>query len=243
LGCTVTVLEGLAAPLERALGAELGLAATRVHVDHGIDLRCGVVVADVRADGVRLADGEDIAADVVVVGVGVTPATEWLVGSGLEQRDGVLCDATLRTAVPGVYAAGDTARWPHAVLEEELRIEHWTNAAEQGAAAATNLLASAAGGAPAPYAAVPFFWSDQGRHRIQMLGRPATDVGDVTEVAVGHLDDPSFVVLFGRAGRLRGALGVNAPRPLMAYQRLLSGQASWDEALALAASQRAAQKS
>jgi NADPH-dependent 2,4-dienoyl-CoA reductase/sulfur reductase-like enzyme len=237
-GCAVTVLEGLPAPLVRGLGAELGTAATRVHVDHGIDLRCDVAVADVRADGVTLRDGSAIDADVVVVGIGVAPVTGWLEGGALALRDGVVCDATLRTAVPGVYAAGDVARWPHVHLDEELRIEHWTNAAEQGAAAATNLLAEAAGGERRPFAPVPFFWSDQGRHRIQMLGRPASEPGDVTEVAVGTLDGSSFVALFGRAGRLRGALGVNAGRHLMAYQRLLADGVSWDDGLALAATQQ-----
>ena len=239
LGCAVTVLEGLPAPLVRGLGAELGVAATRVHVEQGIDLRCDVAVADVprrrcharrrhrhrrrrgrrrhrRGAGHRLAGR----------------AARW------RSADGVVCDATLRTAVPGVFAAGDVARWPHAHLDEELRIEHWTNAAEQGAAVAANLLAEAAGGERRPYAAVPFFWSDQGRHRIQMLGRPASEPGDITEVVVGTLAGPSFVVLFGRAGRLRGALGVNAARHLMAYQRLLAERVSWDDALALSATQQ-----
>jgi NADPH-dependent 2,4-dienoyl-CoA reductase/sulfur reductase-like enzyme len=241
-GCPVTVLEAAAAPLVRGLGPELGVAATRVHVEAGIDLRCGVGVAEVGPDRVRLVDGELIEADVVVVGVGVAPATSWLEGSGLELRDGVVCDETLRTAVPGIYAAGDTARWPHVGYGEELRIEHWTNAAEQGAAAAGNLLAAAGGGQPAPYAAVPFFWSDQGRHRIQMLGLASTQVGDDVEVVVGDLDQRSFVVLFGRSGRLRGALGVNAPKPLMSYQPLLARGVSWDDALAAATAHRAAQQ-
>ena len=170
-GCAVTVLEGLPAPLIRGLGAEMGAAATAVHAAEGIDIRCDVTVAELRADGVVLGDGTLVPADVVVVGIGVAPATAWLDGSGLELRDGVVCDATLAAGPPLVYAAGDIARWPNELYGEEMRVEHWTNAAEQGAAAARNLLVDAAGGTPVPYAPVPFFWSDQARHRIQFLGR------------------------------------------------------------------------
>ncbi len=241
-GCSVTVLEGAPAPLIRGLGPELGIAATRVHRENGIDLRCGVDVVEVAGDRVVLGDGEVLDADVVVVGIGVAPATVWLGGRGLELRDGVVCDASLNVGVDGIYAAGDIARWPHEEYGEELRIEHWTNASEQGAAAATNLLVTAEDGDPMPYASVPFFWSDQGRHRIQMLGRPATEPADDVEVTFGGLDERSFVVLFGRQGTLRGALGVNAPRQLMAFQRLLEDAVSWDDALELGASQRAAQQ-
>ena len=144
-GCTVTVLEGLAAPLIRGLGAEMGNAVAAVHEDEGTQIRLGVTVAGLDHGGVRLADGEVVPADVIVVGIGVAPATAWLDGSGLEIRDGVVCDATLAAGPPGVYAAGDIARWPNDLFDEEMRVEHWTNAAEQGAVAARNLLAAAQG--------------------------------------------------------------------------------------------------
>ena len=149
-------------------------------------------------------------ADVVVVGVGVAPVTDWLDGSGLELRDGVVCDATLCAGRAGVYAAGDLARWPNELYGEEMRVEHWTNAAEQGAAAARNLLATGAGGDATAYAPVPFFWSDQAPHRIQLLGRGGDDDDVEVEVAVGSPADGRFLALYGRRGRLRGALGVNA---------------------------------
>ena len=155
----------------------------------------------------------------IVVGIGVAPATGWLDGSGLELRDGIVCDATLAAGPARVYAAGDVARWPNDLFGEEMRVEHWTNAAEQGAAAARNLLATAGGGSAAAYAPVPFFWSDQARHRIQFLGRSATeDDGDVVEVVVGRPAEHRFLALYGRRGRLWGALGVNVPRLVMPYR-------------------------
>jgi NADPH-dependent 2,4-dienoyl-CoA reductase/sulfur reductase-like enzyme len=187
-----------------------------------------------------LAGGETVPADVIVVGIGVAPATEWLATSGLELRDGVVCDATLRAGPPGVYAAGDLARWPNELFDEEMRLEHWTNAAEQGAAAARNLLATATGGAAHPYAPVPFFWSDQAPHRIQFLGHGGP--GDDVEIVVGTPESGRFLALFGRQGRLRGALGVNAPRLVMPYRVLLSQRATWADALTLASEQRHAQQ-
>jgi NADPH-dependent 2,4-dienoyl-CoA reductase/sulfur reductase-like enzyme len=239
LGCPVTVLEAAEAPLIRGLGAEMGRATTSIH--EGIEIRCGVMVEELRADGVRLAGGETVPADVIVVGIGVTPATDWLATSGLELRDGVVCDATLRAGPSGVYAAGDLARWPNELFGEEMRVEHWTNAAEQGAAAARNLLVAAAGGPPHPYAPVPFFWSDQAPHRIQFLGHGGAD--DDAEIVVGTPESGRFLALFGRHGRLRGALGVNVPRLVMPYRILLAEGRTWADALSLASEQRHAQQS
>lgn len=237
-GCAVTVLEGLDAPLVRGLGADMGLLASAAHVEAGIDLRCGVAVAGLAEDGVTLADGTTVPADVIVVGIGVQPATAWLESSGLELRDGVVCDAGLATGLPGVFAAGDVARWHNELFGEEMRIEHWTNAAEQGAHAARNLLAVLDDAAPSPYAAVPFFWSDQHRHRVQFLGRPATTDADRVEVAVGDPAGHRFLALYGRGDRLWGVLGVNVPRLVMAYRSHLAARVSWDDAVALAATQK-----
>lgn len=235
-GCAVTVLEGAPAPLMRGLGAEMGEVVARVHARHGVDVRCGVQVdaiegADGRVTGVRLGSGDLVAADVVVVGIGVSPATEWLVDSGLELRDGIVCNDALRAA-PGIYAAGDCARWVNNLFGdagEEMRVEHWSNAAEQGSAAAKNLLAELAGEATTPYAPVPFFWSDQFDSRIQYVGRAHGD--DEIRVVSGDLDG-NFMALYGHGGRLRGVLGVNMPKPVMRMRKLLSEQASWDDAVA-----------
>lgn len=241
LGCAVTVLEGAPAPLMRGLGAELGTAAASVHLRHGVDLRCGVQVAAIegaggRVTGVRLGDGEVVASDVVVVGIGVAPATAWLEGSGLELADGIVCDDALFTGVPGVFAAGDCARWHNHAFDPHddavMRVEHWTNAAEQGAAAAANLLAAARGDALTPYSSVPFFWSDQFESRIQFVGRAHGD--DEVHVFAGALDGP-FAALYGHRGRLRGVLGVSMPKLVMPFRALLAAGATWDEALAKAA--------
>jgi NADPH-dependent 2,4-dienoyl-CoA reductase/sulfur reductase-like enzyme len=245
VGAEVTVLEGLAAPLVRGIGAAMGEAVARVHARHGVAIRCGVRVerlaaAAGRVVGVDVVDGdrrEVVPADIVLVAIGVSPATGWLTGSGLQLDDGVVCDAALATGRPGVYAAGDVVRWPNELFGEMMRIEHWTNAAEQGAAAARSLLAWADGVPPSPYAPVPFFWSDQFEARVQFLGRAGD--GDDVEVHVvhGHPDDERFVALYGRAGRLSGVLGLSSPKLVMPFRKLLAERASLGEALAFAATQ------
>jgi len=235
-GCDVTVLEGAPAPLIRGLGAEMGRHIARLHEDNGVTVRC-----DVKVDGfvegergvvagIRLAGGEEIPADVVLVGVGVSPATAWLESSGLELRDGVVCDETLR-AVPRVYAAGDVARWPNRLLGREMRVEHWTNASEQGAAAARNLLAESQGEAGTPYESVPFFWSDQYTSRIQFIGRAEGD--ETVEIVAGSPDEHSFVALYHVGDELRAALGVSRPKQVMPFSKLLAEGASWQQALEL----------
>jgi NADPH-dependent 2,4-dienoyl-CoA reductase/sulfur reductase-like enzyme len=164
-GLDVTILEALPVPLERALGPSMGMACAALHADHGVEVRLSTGVVGFagtdRIEGVHLSDGTTLEADVVVVGIGVVPNTAWLQTSGLELHDGVVCDATLAARdAEDVFAAGDAAAWPHPMADGgTIRIEHWTNAAEQGAAAARNLLAPAA--ERTPYEAVPYFWSDQ----------------------------------------------------------------------------------
>ena len=239
LGNDVVVLEGAAAPLIRGLGTEMGEAIAELHRAHGVQVRCGVFIEGLTPDGVRLVGGEIVPADAIVVGIGVTPNTHWLEGSGLRLRDGVVCDANLNAldvsgaVVPGVFAAGDVARWPNGLFDEEMRVEHWTNAAEQGALVASNLRRLATGEPFEPYEPLPFFWSDQFEHRIQFLGRAAPD--DEVQVVAGSVADAKFLALYGRDGRLHGALGVNAPRWVMPTRKLFLERASWDEAVAATA--------
>jgi NADPH-dependent 2,4-dienoyl-CoA reductase/sulfur reductase-like enzyme len=231
-GLDVTVLEALPAPLARAFPAEMGAACAALHLDHGVDLRCGVTVAgfegDGRVSGVRLGDGSVVEADVVVVGVGVVPETGWLESSGLPLDNGVVCDSTCATAAPGVVAAGDIARWPNNLFGETMRIEHWSNAVEQGTAAAKRLLAGP--GEAVDFNPVPYFWSDQYDAKIQFLGRCRPT--DEVRVVDGSIEERRFVALFGRDGRLFGALAFNRPRLLMAYRKLLAAKTSFEDAIA-----------
>jgi 3-phenylpropionate/trans-cinnamate dioxygenase ferredoxin reductase subunit len=230
----VTVLEALPTPMVRGLGPVLGDVLARLHRSHGVDLRTGVGVAGFeggeRVERVRLDDGTSIDADVVVVGVGVEPVTDWLEGSGLALDNGVVCDATL-AAAPGVVSAGDVCRWPNPLFDgESMRLEHWTNAAEQGVAAAQRLLATSE--TASPFAPVPFVWSDQYDVKIQVAGHVCGD--DVVEIVDGSLDEFRFVAAVGRAGRLVGAVGFSRPRVLMKYRRLVAERATFDDAVTAA---------
>lgn len=236
-GATVTVLEGMEAPLVRGLGAAMGNAVGEVHRRQGVSIRCGVsvtsLIGDGRITGVGLGDGEVVPADVVLVGIGVAPATEWLSGTGLEIRDGVVCDQFLNVGIPGVFAAGDVARWPNGLfidVEPTMRVEHWTNAAEQGAHAARNLMAWLGGGEPSPYAAVPFFWSDQFDMRLQFLGRSVP--GATVDVVAGDPAEGKWCAMYAAGGRLTGVLGVSMPKLVMPSRALLSTRTSREDALA-----------
>ena len=235
-GLDVTVVEMAETPLERVLGAEMGGVCAEVHVDQGVDLRLGVGVDSLggtdRVEQVVLSDGTRLDADVVVVGVGVIPNTEWLEGSGLEIADGVVCDETC-LAAPGVTAAGDVARWPNRLFGESMRVEHWDNAIAQGTAAAGRLLAGDGGGEP--FAPVPWFWSDQYDRKIQLAGRSGPD--DEVVVVTGSPAERRFAAIYGRAGRIVAVLGFNRPRHVMQYRRLIAKGASWDDALEFARSQ------
>ncbi len=235
-GCEVTVLEALPVPLGRALGDEMGSAMGDLHRDHGVVVRLGVGVAGIegagRVERVRLADDSVVEADLVVVGIGVTPNTGWLEGSGLALDDGVVCDATTRAA-PGIVAAGDVARWPSHRFGELMRVEHWDNAIAMGEHAARRLLDDLAdGAAPAwePYDPVPWFWSDQYDRKIQLAGRSSD--ADEVRVVDGSVEERRFVALYRRGDRLVGALAMNRPRLLVTFRGLVERRATWAEALA-----------
>ncbi len=238
-GHEVTLLEALPLPLGRVLGDQIGQACADLHREHGVDLRTGVGVAGFeagaggRVSAVRLADGSEVAASVVVVGIGVSPNTSWLEGSGLALDDGVVCDETC-VAAPGIVAAGDVARWPNRRYGELMRVEHWDNAIEQGAYAAHRLLSEAAGqdsDSVEPYEPVPWFWSDQHGVKIQLAGRCRPD--DNVAVVQGSMTERRFVALYGRQGRVVGALGFSRPAPVVRWRaRLAVEDVGWDEALA-----------
>lgn len=214
LGCEVTLLEPAPVPLAHAVGMEVGEILTNAHLERGVNLRCGVTVTEVTEDGVRLADGERIEADEVLVAVGSVPNTEWLAGSGLTVGDGVVCDeyceaawGSPRPEAGGVYAAGDVARWYNPLFGTSMRIEHRTTAAEQGMAAARNLLAAPQ--ARKPFAPVPYFWSDQYDMKIQAYGYLRGH--DAVAVVEGDLADRRFVAAYRTGDRVTGALAIGMP--------------------------------
>ncbi|WP_327098882.1 FAD-dependent oxidoreductase [Nocardia vinacea] len=232
-GLDVTIVEAFPVPLVRAVGERMGPACSSLHARNGVELRCGIGVSAIEGQGsverVRLADGTVLDADLVVIGIGATPATDWLAGSGVRVDNGVICDEYLRTSVPDVYAAGDVARWRNSLFGREMRLEHWTSAAEQGAIAARNAL----GEHPlSAYTTVPYFWSDWYDSRIQFVGVP--DEGEVRVVS-GDVNDGRFVALYRSGERLAGVLTMNEPREIMKYRRLIAERASWSAALEFAA--------
>jgi NADPH-dependent 2,4-dienoyl-CoA reductase/sulfur reductase-like enzyme len=231
LGLHVTVVEPQPAPLMRALGREMGERCAALQRDHGVDLHCGVGVAavegDERVERVRLDDGRTLDADVVVVGIGASPATHWLSSSGLELRDGVVCDATCSAQGDEIVAAGDCARWYNPLFETEMRVEHWSNAEEQAAHAARRLLHGSSAGAFAP---VPSFWSDQFGLKIQFAGHVTS--ADTVRVVEGRPEEYRFVAVYERAGRLTGVLTFRRPRRLIELSEMIAKRATVSEALA-----------
>ena len=232
LGLEVSMVDPLPVPCQRGVGAQMGELLADLHRDHGVALHLGVGVEGFeggqRVARVRLADGRALDADLVVIGIGVAPETSWLASSGLKLEDGVVCDATCATDAPGVVAAGDVARWFNPLFDEAMRVEHWTNAAEQGVHAARRLLAGPE--AAQPFAPVPMFWSDQYDRKIQFAGHARPD--DEVVVAAGDPAERRFVALYGREGRLVGALAWNRARDLVALRRMMAERVSFQDALA-----------
>lgn len=230
LGLDVVLVEKAAGPLAQVLGPELAPCWAKLHREHGVDLRVGVgvdgFVGNGKVEAVRLSDGSQVPADVVIVGLGVTPATAWLKGSGLRLDDGVVCDATGvaegNTGDGVVVAAGDVARWWHPLYERHLRTEHWDDAARQGAAAARTLLAGPE--SAEAFDTVPYFWSDQYDVKLQMFGVP-TDY-DAVEVIEGNPDGGEFVAAYGRGGHTIAVLGT-IPNRLHAYRDAVSDRADF----------------
>jgi len=230
-GLQVTLVEPLPVPLARGLGEAMGRVCAELHRDQGVDLRCGVGVSGFqghqRVERVTLSDGSSVEADLVVVGIGAAPETGWLEGSGLRLDDGVVCDGFC-AAAPGVFAAGDVARWHNPLFGEEMRVEHWSNAAEQGSYVAERLAGTDLGAQP--FAPVPFFWSDQYGVKIQFAGRMRPD--DEVRLVAGSLAERKFTALYGRAGRLSGVLAWSRPRDLAKYRRLIAAATPFESVLA-----------
>jgi len=210
MGVDVVLVEPQPSPLASVLGGQIGELVARLHRAEGVDVRCGVGVSEVsgseRVEKVVLGDGTELDADLVIVGIGSHPATEWLEGSGLEIDNGIVCDDHGRSSAPHVWAIGDVASWRH-TLGHQVRVEHWSNVADQA-----RVLVPAMLGQDAPSTvSVPYFWSDQYDVKIQCLGEPEAD--DVVHVVED--DGRKFLAYYERDGVVAGVVGGGMPGKVM----------------------------
>ncbi len=208
-GTEVTVLEAAELPLLRVLGPEVAQVFADLHRDHGVDLRFGIGVAEItgtagRATGVRLTDGTQVDADLVIVGVGVTPNTQLADAAGLQVADGIVVGADLRTGDPDIYAAGDVASALHPLLGKHIRVEHWANALNQPQAAARSMLSQ-----PVSYERVPYFFTDQYDLGMEYAGY--VEPGGYAEVVFrGDTAAREFIAFWiDSGGRVLAGMNVN----------------------------------
>ena len=203
LGCAVTVVEAAPRLMARAVPARLAERMARRHADAGVDVRCGagpVRVQPGTPSRIVPADGEAVEVDVVVAGIGSAPETALAQAAGIAVDDGVAVDTGLATSAPDVLAAGDCCAFPHPLYDDRrIRLESWRAAQEQGAHAARALL-----GAREPYAAVPWFWSDQHDLSLQVAGLTTA----ATEQVVRVRPDGAELWFGLEAGRLVAAAGL-----------------------------------
>jgi 3-phenylpropionate/trans-cinnamate dioxygenase ferredoxin reductase component len=232
LGVDVALVEPQPTPLAAVLGEQIGELVTRLHRAEGVDVRTGVGVAEVRGEGhvdtVVLSDGSELAADLVVVGIGSRPATEWLDGSGIEVDSvdsGVICDEAGRTSAPNVWALGDVASWRDPT-GHQARVEHWSNVGDQARVVVPAML-----GQEVPSAVVvPYFWSDQYDVKIQCLGEPeATDIVHLVED-----DGRKFLAYYERDGVLVGVVGGGMPGKVMKIRSKIAAARPISEVLGAA---------
>ncbi|MFC5213172.1 NAD(P)/FAD-dependent oxidoreductase [Streptomyces coerulescens] len=230
-GFPVTVVERGAAPLVGALGGVVGAVAADMQREHGVDLRCGVMVTALEGDAsgrvraARLSDGSTVETDVVIVSLGATRNTEWLAGSGLGAGPrGIACDAGCRAfdirgiVTDDIYAAGDVARCPHPLFGYQfLALEHWGNAVAQARIAAHNMLSDST--ERVPHMEVPSFWSAQFGVNIKSVGVPS--MGTEILISQGSLESRRFVGVYGYQGRVIGAVSFDHGRWLPFYQELI----------------------
>jgi 3-phenylpropionate/trans-cinnamate dioxygenase ferredoxin reductase subunit len=224
LGRRVVLIAPETVPLERILGREVGGVYRDLHVEHGVDWRPGTTVRRIlgsdRVQGVETSTGERVAADVVVVGVGVQPRTELAVAAALSVGDGIEVSAILETSISGIFAAGDVASAWHPFYERRLRTEHWANAKFQGAAAGRAML-----GDRTPYDQIPYFYSDQ-----YDLGMEYTGWASASDrlVVRGRLADRHFVAFWLRDGRVVAGMNANTWDVSKPVERLIRSRAVVD---------------
>jgi NADPH-dependent 2,4-dienoyl-CoA reductase/sulfur reductase-like enzyme/nitrite reductase/ring-hydroxylating ferredoxin subunit len=200
-------------PLERVLGADVGRFVQQLHEAHGVRFHLGTSPRAIRTDSVELEDGRKLAADLVVMGVGVRPRTGLAEKAGLRVADGIVVDAFLRTRAPGIWAAGDCARYPEPRLGKPVRIEHWVVAERQGQAVARDMV-----GLGAPFQDVPFFWSQHYDVTLAYVGH--ADSWDDVELR-GSLAEHDALVVYRHAGRALAVVTVGRDRQSLAIEAAL----------------------
>lgn len=227
LGNEVTLLDLLPAPMAGALGEEIGNLFAEIHRRHDVDLRMESRVIELRGSSrveeAVLQSGERIPCDVVAVGVGVRPSDQLAREAGLAVDNGIVVDEFCQSSSPSIFAAGDVANWPHPDIDERLRVEHYDNAAMQGAAAARSML-----GERNVYAPLPYVWSDQYDVNLQYVGFP-TEWHQV--VVRGDLEAPEATIFFMRDEHVHAAATINRPRELRSARRLCEARAVVDPAI------------
>ncbi|MFJ8161319.1 NAD(P)/FAD-dependent oxidoreductase [Streptomyces sp. NPDC096136] len=225
-GCAVTVVEAADRVLAGALPAEVAAPMARWYQGAGATLLTGARVAAVEEGRVLLADGRELPAGAVVVGVGARPATDWLDGSGVERGpDGsVTADAHLRTSLPGVYAVGDCSSFPSARYGTRLLVHHWDNALQGPRTVAANIVA---GEAVQAYDPVPYFWSEQFGRFVQYAGHHG---GADALLWRGDPDGDAWSVCWLRGDALVAVLAVGRPRDLAQGRKLIESGAPVDPA-------------
>ncbi len=224
VGCEVTIVEIFDVPLIRVLGPDLGRTYAEIHRDHGVDLRLGEEVARFEGtdhvESVVGTGGNTYPAELVVVGVGIVPNVELGMDAGLRCDNGIVVDEHCRTSAPGVFAAGDVANRPDAFSGGRIRVEHFQNAQNQGAAAARNML-----GRSEPFSEVPWFWSDQYDVNLQMLGHPSPEADRILR---GKVEERDFTALYLRGDKVVAAVAMNRGRDIAVARRLIERGISVD---------------
>jgi 3-phenylpropionate/trans-cinnamate dioxygenase ferredoxin reductase subunit len=221
MGVEVVVIEGGKVPLYRALGEEVGRIMEQIHLDHGVDMIFEEQVSGFegrgRVERIVTRSGRRIECDFAVVGVGVEPVIEVVMGSGIEVDNGLVVDEYCRTNVEGVFAAGDVTNHYHPIFGQRMRVEHWHNALNQGGTAARNMM-----GMDSVYDEIHWFWSDQYDYNLQYIGFHK----DWDKLVVrGSLENRDFIAFYVKDGLVAAAIGMNRGRDIRRATDLIKARA------------------